>query len=95
MAQGTPDLEQYLPAGLRLLEHRPANGGESEREQARALLSGPQARISRLRDLADFDEPSRPETGPSSRSHPEPGRRPKARRILAPSSPSLPPTSRA
>ena len=61
MAQGTPDLEQYLPAGLRLLEHRPASGGESEREQARALLSGPQARISRLRNLADLDEPSRPE----------------------------------
>ena len=60
MAQGTPDLEQYFPAGPRLLEHRPANGGESEREQARALLSGPQARISRLRDFADFDEPSRP-----------------------------------
>ena len=61
MAQGTPDLEQYLPAGLRILEHRPANGGESEREQARALLPGPQARISRLRDRADLDEPSRPE----------------------------------
>ena len=61
MAQGTPDLEQYFPAGLRLLEHRPTNGGGSEREQARALLSGPQARISRLRDLADFDEPSRAE----------------------------------
>ena len=61
MAQGTPDLEQYLPAGLRLLEHRPASGGESEREQARALLPGPQARISRLRDRADLDEPSRPE----------------------------------
>ena len=61
MAQGTPDLEQYLPAGLRLLENRPANGGESEREQARDLLSGPQDRISRLRDLADFDEPSRTE----------------------------------
>ena len=60
MAQGTPDLEQYFPAGLRLLEHRPADGGESERDQARALLSGPQARISRLRDLADFDQPSRP-----------------------------------
>ena len=61
MAQGTPDLEQYFPAGLRLLENRPADGGESEREQARALLSGPQARISRLRDFADLDEPSRPE----------------------------------
>ena len=60
MAQGTPDLEQYFPAGLRLLEHRPAGGGESEREQARALLSGPQARISRLRDFAALDEPSRP-----------------------------------
>ena len=61
MAQGTPDLEQYLPAGLRLLENRPVNGGKSEREQARALLSGPQVRISRLRDRADLDEPSRPE----------------------------------
>ena len=59
MAQGTPDLEQYLPAGLRLLEHRPADGGESKREQARALLSGAQARISRPRDLADLNEPSR------------------------------------
>ena len=61
MAQGTPYLEQYFPAGLRLLENRPVNGDESEREQASALLSGPQARISRLRDFADFDEPSRPE----------------------------------
>ena len=63
MAQGTPDLEQYFPAGLRLLEPRPVNGGESEREQARALLSGTQARISRLRDFADFDNPSR--SGPA------------------------------
>ena len=36
MAQGTPDLEQYFPAGLRPLEPRPVNGGESEREQTRS-----------------------------------------------------------
>ena len=69
MAQGTPDLEQYFPAGLRLLEHRPVNGGENELEQARALLPGPQSRISRLRDLADLDEPSRPRpTGAAGRT---------------------------
>ena len=60
MAQGTPDLEQYFPAGLRLLEHRPAGGGESEREKVYALPSEPQARISRLRDFSDLDGPSRP-----------------------------------
>ena len=69
MAQGTPDLEQYFPAGLRLLEHCSVNGGESEREQARVLLPGPQARITRLRDLADLDEPSRPRpAGEASRT---------------------------
>ena len=61
MAQGTPDLAEYIPAGLRLLEHRPVNGDESEREQACALLSRPQVKISRLRDFADFDELSQPE----------------------------------
>ena len=60
MAQGTPDLEHYFPAGLRLLEPRPTDGGESEREKGEGLLSGAQARISRLRDLSDLDEPSRP-----------------------------------
>ena len=76
MAQGTPDLDQYFPAGLRILEHRPADGGESEREQARALLSGPQARISRLRDLADLDEPSRAEPAGAAGRTRKPGRRP-------------------
>ena len=56
MAQGTPNVAVCIPAGLRLLEHRPVNGGGSDREQACALLSGPQAEISRHWDFAGFDQ---------------------------------------
>ena len=44
MAQGTPNVADCIPAGLRLLEHRPVNGSRSDGEQACALLSGSQAR---------------------------------------------------
>ena len=54
MAQSTPNVADCIPAGLRLLEHRPIKGG-SGREEACAPLSGPQAKISRLWDFADFD----------------------------------------
>ena len=55
MAQGTPNVADCIPAGLRLLEHRPFNGGGSGRDEACALLSGPQTKKSRLWDFADFD----------------------------------------
>ena len=56
MAQGTPNVADCIPAGLRLLKHQPVRGGGSGKEQACAGLSGSQAKISRLRDFADFDE---------------------------------------
>ena len=56
MAQGTPNVTDCIPAGLRLLEHRPVNGGGSGREQACALPSGPHAKISRLWDFEDFEQ---------------------------------------
>ena len=56
MAQGTPNVADCIPAGLRLLEHRPVNGIGSDGEQACALLSGPQTEISRLWDFAGFDQ---------------------------------------
>ena len=61
MAQGTPNVADCIPAGLRLLEHRPVNGGESDREQACGPLSGPQAEISRIRDFADFNRDTKSE----------------------------------
>ena len=54
MAQSTPNVADCIPAGLRLLEHRPIKGGSGS-EEACAPLSGPQAKISRLWDFADFD----------------------------------------
>ena len=93
MAQGTPDLELYFPAGLRLLEHRPVNGGETERDQARALLSGPQARISRLRGTSRTST-SLPGPGrPVRQAAPGTGAATGARRMRAPSSTPLPRTS--
>ncbi len=57
MAQGTPNLAEYIPAGL--LEQSPVRGGGSDGKQACVLLSGPQAKISRLSDFEDLDEASR------------------------------------
>ena len=59
MAQGRPNLTDCIPASLRLLEHPRANGGGDDGEQACAFPSGPQARISRLWDFEDFDQPLR------------------------------------
>ena len=56
MAQGTPNLTDCVPAGLRLLEHRPVTGGGGNRGEAYESLSGPQAKISRLWDFEEFDE---------------------------------------
>ena len=56
MAQGTPNVAECIPTGLRLLEHQPVNGGGSGREQACALPSGPQARMNRLWDFEDPDQ---------------------------------------
>ena len=70
MAQGTPNVTDYIAAPLRLLEHRPANNGGGYREQACALLSGPQSKISRLSEFADFDE--RPLSEPVNRAGPTP-----------------------
>ena len=61
MAQGTSNVADYIPTGLRLLEHRPDNGGGGGREQACALFSGPQANMSRLWNSADFDQAPQPE----------------------------------
>ena len=56
MAQGTPDLADHIPAGSRLLEHRPVGGGGNVTEEACALRSGPQAKMSRFWDFPDFDQ---------------------------------------
>ena len=40
MAQGTPNVAECNPVGLRLLEHRPVNVDGSDREQACAFFSG-------------------------------------------------------
>ena len=56
MAQGTPNLTDCVPAGLRLLEHRPVTGGGGNRGEACESLSGPQAKISRLWDFEEFDQ---------------------------------------
>ena len=93
MAQGTPDLEQYFPAGLRPLEPRPVNGGESRtRADPKPFSQGAQARISRLRDFADVDEPSRPgPAGAAGRTRNRGDDRSEGR-CREPSSPSLPRT---
>ena len=61
MAQGTSNLADHTSAGLRLLERRPVEGGAGGREQACARLSGPQAKMVRLWDFADFDQAPQPE----------------------------------
>ena len=50
MAQGTSNVTDCIPTGLRLLD-RSVYGGGSEWERACALFSAPQARIGRLWDL--------------------------------------------
>ena len=61
MAQGTPNVAVCIPAGLRLLEHRPVKGGGSGREEACPRVSGRQANMSRLWSVADFDQAPQPE----------------------------------
>ena len=61
MAQGKPNVTGCIPAGIRPLEHRPANGGGSDREEACAFLSGPQGKMSRLWDLEDFYKAPQPQ----------------------------------
>ena len=62
MAQGTMNVAECIPAGSRLLEHHPVSGGGSDGNQACALFSGSQAKISRLWDFEDFDQA--PQSGP-------------------------------
>ena len=59
MAQGTPNVAECIPTGLRLLEHQPVNGGGSGREQACAFSSGPQAKVNRLWEFEDLGKASR------------------------------------
>ena len=61
MAQGKPNLTDCIPAGLRLMDHRPANGGGNDGEKACVSLSGPQSKISRIWDFVDLDEANQSE----------------------------------
>ena len=61
MAQSTPNLAIDNPAGLRLLENHPVNGGGSGNEQTCAVLPGPQARMSRRSAFDDLDVSPQPE----------------------------------
>ena len=70
MAQGTPNVAECIPAGLRLVEHRAAIEGRSDRDRVCALCPAPLARAGRLWDFENFGQapPSEPTTlaGPES-----------------------------
>ena len=56
MTQCMPNVADCVSADLRLLDRHPINGGGSGNGEACAPLSGPQPKLSRLWDFADFDQ---------------------------------------
>ena len=57
MAQGTLNITDSIAASLRLIQHSPIPGGESEGEQV--LFPGPQANMGRLWDLYQYEAQAR------------------------------------
>ena len=93
MTQGTPNVERIaFPAGLRLLENvtRLTAAGAATRAGLRPPLSGPQPKLSRLWDFADFDQAFHsPSRSTCSWLAWRTGAAPGARRIRVPSSRAL------
>ena len=70
MAQGTENFKDCIPASLRLLEGRQVYGGGNEGDRICDVLSGPQAKISRLWDFDKVEAPGGA-LGDNSRTDPD------------------------